>query len=373
MAVRTTRVDTDTALQGTPNVRTTRVDADVALQGTPAVRVTRVDTDVAVAVIQGQVDAGAAIGAGDALNAARNVGRNAGHAAGTGTAAGTTTSIAPAIGSVAGTGAAYDATVSIILAGEANAQVAAGLGSASDAMADVAPVVALASGTGAASGAVASASQAAPASLASATGAAHDTRIMFPVAVVFDLGGTWASQAVGFDLGETGTVARQPVVFDILDESDAQPITPGVYVDGTDPSTPGAFLPGIQVYSKAGLHLGAMTYTSYGPRPKSISTWQGVHASAMTVTVPRKVASTNGNFIANPDLTLIAEDRLLVIGSSFGLEPWAGSIDTVEWTDGAAILSVQDLYGQLATALIRDTAAVKTRTGEVQWEFDGTG
>jgi hypothetical protein len=215
-------------------------------------------------------------------------------------------------------------------------------------------------------------------------------------AVQFDiLGSAAASRAVLFDLGSTGSIAARAVLFDILDTTDGQPITSGVYVDATDPSTPGVFQAGIQVYSKAGLRLGAMTYTTFGPRPKSISTWRGVHASQMSVIVPRKVASTNGDFIANPDLTLIVEDRLLVVGNSFGLEPWAGSIDTIEWTDGAAILTVQDLYGQLATAIIRDTAAVKTRTGtlasslasivmghantwlgangEVQWEVDATG
>lgn len=215
-------------------------------------------------------------------------------------------------------------------------------------------------------------------------------------AVSFDiLGFSTASRAVLFDLGSTGSIAQRAVLFDLLDATDGQPITSGVYVDPTDPTSPGAFQAGVQVYSKAGLRLGAMTYTSFGPHPKSISTWQGTNASQMTVVVPRKVASTNGDFIANPDLTLLVEDRILVIGNSFGLEPWAGSIDTIEWTDGAAILSVQDLYGQLATAIIRDTASVKTRTGtpalglasivmsaantwlgregEVQWEFDGTG
>lgn len=155
------------------------------------------------------------------------------------------------------------------------------------------------------------------------------------------------------------------------------------------------FLAGVPVYSKAGAYIGLMTYTTFGPRPKSLSNWQGVNASQMTVTVPRKVASTSGNFIANPDLTLIVEDRILVIGNSLGIEPWAGSIDTIEWTDGAAILTVQDLYGQLATPLVREKAPIITRTGtpavelasiamsaanvwlategEVQWEFDGTG
>jgi hypothetical protein len=220
------------------------------------------------------------------------------------------------------------------------------------------------------------------------------TKAVLPVS--FDiLGFLSASQAVVFDLGETGTVAQQPVVFDLLDETDGQAITSGVYVDHSDASTPGAFVAGVQVYSKAGARLGAMTYTTHGPRAKSVSTWQGVNASQMTVTVPRKVQSTGGAFIANPDLTLIAEDRILVIGNSLGLAPWAGSIDTVEWTDGAAILSVQDLYGQLAEALIRDTAAIKVRTGtvaaslasivmgranawlgadgQVQWETDATG
>ena len=341
-------------------------------------------------------------------------------AAGTGTAYDTAMRYAPAE-IAGGTGVASDASIDTG-SGAANAEIAAGTGTASGGTTYIAPVIAATTGIGAAG--VAAASVAASAGLASGTGIAYNPRLPTQQLVVFDLGGTWASQAVVFDitapftlsvqpvsfdilgfstasqavvfdLGETGTVASQAVVFDILDETDGQAITSGVYVDASDPSTPGAFLAGIQVYSKAGLHLGAMIYTTFGPRPKSISTWQGVHANSMTVTVPRKVASTSGNFIANPDLTLIAEDRILVIGSSFGLEPWAGSIDTVEWTDGAAILSVQDLYGQLATALIRDTAAVKTRTGtpvsalaslvmghantwlgangEVQWEFDGTG
>ena len=157
----------------------------------------------------------------------------------------------------------------------------------------------------------------------------------------------------------------------------------------------GTFQPGIQVYSKAGVRLGAMTYTSHGARPKTISTWQGVNASQISAIVPRLVQSAGGTFVANPDLALIAEDRIIAVGNSLGLDPWVGSIDTVEWTDGAAILTVQDLYGQLAEALIRDTAAIKTRTGslarslasivmgranawlgadgQVQWEFDGTG
>jgi len=344
----------------------------------------------------------------------------AGLAAGTGTAYETAMRFAPAE-LASGSGIALDPSADTG-SGSVDAEVAAGAGIASGATTHIAPVIAAATGVGAAG--AAAASVAVPGGLASGTGAAYNPRLPAQQLVVFDLGGTWASQAVVFDitapftlsvqpvvfdilgsatasqavvfdLGETGSIALQPVLFDILDETDGQVITSGIYVDASDPSTPGAFLAGIQVYSKAGLHLGAMTYTTFGPRPKSISTWQGVHASSMTVTVPRKIASTSGNFIANPDLTLIAEDRILVIGSSFGLEPWAGSIDTVEWTDGAAILSVQDLYGQLATALIRDTAAVKTRTGtpasalaslvmghantwlgregEVQWEFDGTG
>src|SRR3989304_844792 len=344
----------------------------------------------------------------------------AGPAAGTGTAYDTAMRFAPAE-LANGSGIALDASADTG-SGSADAEAANGTGIASGATTEVAPVIAAATGVGAAG--AAAASVAVPGGLASGTGAAYNPRLPARQLVVFDLGGTWASQAVVFDitapftlsvqpvsfdilgfstasqavvfdLGETGTVASQAVVFDILDETDGQAITSGVYVDASDPSTPGAFLAGIQVYSKAGLHLGAMIYTTFGPRPKSISTWQSVHANSMTVTVPRKVASTRGNFIANPDPTLIAADRILVIGSSFGLEPWAGSIDTVEWTDGAAILSVQDLYGQLATALIRDTAAVKTRTGtnaaalaslvmghantwlgangEGQWGVDGAG
>src|SRR3990170_397922 len=315
----------------------------------------------------------------------------AGPAAGTGTAYDTAMRFAPAE-LANGSGIALDASADTG-SGSADAEAANGTGIASGATTHIAPVIAVATGSGSAG--AAAANVAVSGGLASGAGVAYNPRLPAPQLVVFDLGGTWASQTVVFDIDAPFTLSVQPVLFDILDETDGQAITSGVYVDASDPSTPGAFLAGIQVYSKAGLHLGAMIYTTFGPRPKSISTWQGVHANSMTVTVPRKVASTSGNFIANPDLTLIAEDRLLVIGSSFGLEPWAGSIDTVEWTDGAAILSVQDLYGQLATALIRDTAAVKTRTGtpvsalaslvmghantwlgangEVQWEFDGTG
>src|SRR3989304_5409260 len=218
--------------------------------------------------------------------------------------------------------------------GAVDAEVAAGTGTASNATTEIAPVIAAATGNRGGGGAAA-ASVVVAGGLASGTGVAYNPRLPAQQLVVFDLGGTWASQtvvfdidapftlavqpvlfdilgsatasqAVVFDLGETGSVALQPVLFDILDETDGQAITSGVYVDASDPSTPGAFLAGIQVYSKAGLHPGAMTYTTFGPRPKSISTWQGVHASSMTVTVPRKVASTSGNFIANPDLTLIA-------------------------------------------------------------------
>src|SRR3990170_4892585 len=239
----------------------------------------------------------------------------AGLAAGTGTAYETAMRFAPAE-LASGSGIALDPSADTG-SGSVDAEVAAGAGIASGATTHIAPVIAAATGVGAAG--AAAASVAVPGGLASGTGAAYNPRLPAQQLVVFDLGGTWASQAVVFDITAPFTLSVQPVSFDILGFSTA---SQAVVFD-----------------------LGAMTYTTFGPRPKSISTWQGVHASSMTVTVPRKIASTSGNFIANPDLTLIAEDRILVIGSSFGLEPWAGSIDTVEWTDGAAILSVQDLYG----------------------------
>ena len=212
-------------------------------------------------------------------------------AAGTGTAYDTAMRYAPAE-IAGGTGVASDASIDTG-SGAANAEIAAGTGTASGGTTYIAPVIAATTGIGAAG--VAAASVAASAGLASGTGIAYNPRLPTQQLVVFDLGGTWASQAVVFDITAPFTLSVQPVSFDILDETDGQAITSGVYVDASDPSTPGAFLAGIQVYSKAGLHLGAMIYTTFGPRPKSISTWQGVHANSMTVTVPRKVASTSGN------------------------------------------------------------------------------
>src|SRR3989304_1071829 len=260
----------------------------------------------------------------------------AGPAAGTGPAYDTALRVPPAE-LANGSGIALDASAETG-SGSADAEAANGTGIASGATTHIAPVIAVATGSGSAG--AAAANVAVSGGLASGAGVAYNPRLPAPQLVVFDLGGTWASQtvvfdidapftfsvqpvlfdilgsatasqAVVFDLGETGSIAFQPVLFDILDETDGQAITSGVYVDASDPSTPGAFLAGIQVYSKAGLPLGAMTYTTFGPRPKSISTWQGVHASSMTVTVPRKIASTSGNFIANPDLTLMAETPLL--------------------------------------------------------------
>src|SRR3990170_4117039 len=231
----------------------------------------------------------------------------AGLAAGTGTTYDTAMRYAPAE-LASGIGIASDPSADTG-SGAVDAEVAAGTGTASNATTEIAPVIAAATGTGAAG--AAAASVVVSGGLASGTGVAYNPRLPAQQLVVFDLGGTWASQTVVFDIDAPFTLSVQPVLFDILGSATA---SQAVVFD-----------------------LGE-----------------------------------TGSIAFQPVL-----------------------FDILDETDGAAILSVQDLYGQLATALIRDTAAVKTRTGtnaaalaslvmghantwlgregEVQWEVDASG
>lgn len=186
--------------------------------------------------------------------------------------------------------------------------------------------------------------------------------------------------------------------------------TPPPLLPGQTPGPPPAFIPGIGIYSKAGIYIG------------SITKWSSVDARSIAIrdsgssrfTVPIKTGLLGAD---NTELDLIQLDRIVVIGNNLGTPTWAGTISALEWGNGIVNVSCEDLFalgagvevgysgGSVDPAAAPDPAdsyaateyakqilllngevahiavakvisqinAFRSRDGEVLWELDATG
>lgn len=131
-----------------------------------------------------------------------------------------------------------------------------------------------------------------------------------------------------YDLGTGGQAWFQTSVYDLLQI--AQPlligVTPPVTTAPTRPtSTPGTsplFVPGLSVYGKDGNYLGQITTFTLEDHPSNALN----QAGTLRFTVP---VTNDAIGTPNPDVDLLIEDRIVVIGDNVGGPTFGFPIDTL--------------------------------------------
>lgn len=154
----------------------------------------------------------------------------------------------------------------------------------------------------------------------------------------------------------------------------------GTYASGATVDEANLYIPAISVFDKRGVLLGMIET----PLFESAPTQSLNNSGTATVIIPRNIA----------DRALLAPDRIVVIGNSQNLSPWAGLIRSIDWGEGKGQAEVDDLFtaiwnaqnvkieqelpdntlaSTVAQMIVRAVNDGLQSDGQVLWGLDATG
>lgn len=152
-------------------------------------------------------------------------------------------------------------------------------------------------------------------------------------------GPMWAISERPFDFGLVGASCSRP--FELIQwygEDQGAGYTPSYkyMVNGVE---------GIHVYNKKGEFINIVTlFNDDSPRTKVIC-----NVGSWSFSVPIQIVDpATGDFIVNPEVAYLKEDRLVVIGNELGMDLWAGTINSVSHEQGSVKVQCEDILTLLA-------------------------